>query len=87
MNSCYRDTKKLCSTFRFILCKFEVIHNNVHGKNGLRHVDGEIIDVGEYVKRLSVFILYTRDYHPATGCRVSKVEERDQIYSVYFILT
>jgi len=33
----------------------------------------------KFVKRLSVFILYTRDYHPATGCRVSKVAERDQI--------
>jgi hypothetical protein len=58
-NSCYRDTNKLCSTFRFILCKFEVIRNNVHGKNGLRHVDVEIIDVGEICKAsVSVYFVY-----------------------------
>lgn len=54
-----RDTKKLCSTFRFILCKFEVIRNNVHRKNGLRHVDVEIIDVGEICKAsVSVYFVY-----------------------------
>jgi hypothetical protein len=59
MNSCYEDTKKLCSTFRSILCKFEVTHNNVHGKNGLRHVDVEIIDVGEICRAsVSVYFLY-----------------------------
>jgi len=59
MNSCYRTTKKLCSTFRFILCKFEVIHNNVNGKNGLRHVDVEIIDVGEICKAsVSAYFVY-----------------------------
>jgi len=57
-NSCYRDTK-LCSTYKYILCKFEVIHHNVHGKNGLRHVDVEIIDVGEIFKAsVSVYFVY-----------------------------
>lgn len=59
MNSCYWDTKRMCSTCRFILCKFEVIHNNVHRKNGLRHVDVEIMDVSEICKAfVSVYFVY-----------------------------
>jgi hypothetical protein len=50
MNSCYRDTKKARSTFLSILCKLEIIRNNVQRKNRVRRVDVEIIDVSEIYK-------------------------------------
>ena len=54
-----RDMNKLCSTFRFILCKFEIIHNNLHRKNGLHHVDVEIIYVSGMCKAsVSVYCVY-----------------------------